>query len=210
MEAERKNILKELERLQVHFLTEAKSKENISGVPDAYFQLLPSAILHDIDKITAQGIPDGYFDELSSIVLQKVDALEENKPTPVINFQKYRRRQRTRVVNYLAKSGVAAAILISLIFSIKNLYFKNTEDPCAVNDLACIKQQDIYQYLYENTVTVPITDDESLQSSTNNNIDTNEAAATSKVVQEFTPQEATDLLSPTEEEVLLEETLHIF
>lgn len=207
MNANRNSILEELEDIGSHLLSKAKSMENISGVPCAYFERLPTEVLHKLDKVMASDVPTNYFDSLAPQILHKIDVLEADKTSPIIDFQKYRKRERSNVVRYLARSGVAAAVLISILVSIKNLYFDTVKDPCNANDLACIEKQDIYDYLYENTVTIPIQEEESvttiLPQDSNNPI-------INAVVEDITPQEAQEILSPTEEEVLLEETINIF
>ena len=208
MNTERIKILEELENIGYPILSKAKSMENITGVPDTYFQHLPHDIMLRLDKETAKDIPKGYFSTLAPQILQKIDALEAAKTTPVINFQQYRRRERSHVVRYLARSGVDAAVLLSLLISIKKIYFRSVENPCDTNDLACLEKQDIYEYLYDNTVTTPIQED--LPITPNLSQDSNNHVSNTTVVEEITPQEAQEILSPTEEEVLLEETINIF
>jgi hypothetical protein len=207
MNTKRNRILEELEDIGSPMLASAKSMENIAGVPDAYFERLPYEVMHNLDKITAIDVPTGYFESLAPQILQKIDAIDAEKVSPIIDFQKYRRRERSNVVRYLARSGIAAAVLVTLLLSIRNLYFNTIDDPCDANDLACIEKQDIYDYLYENTVSVPILEEKSVstilpQDSNNPIINT--------VNNNITPQEAQDILSPTEEEVLLDETINIF
>lgn len=129
-------------------------KEIQPEIPQNYFENFASKWLLQNEENTSLiptlpkeeiAVPSGYFDTLAETVLHKIKTEEQvQKPAKVIPMQS------NKTIKLFTRFAVAASLVGVLVWSVKNILNNRIAPPCE-DGIACLTQDEIYDYLHNNS-----------------------------------------------------------
>ncbi len=152
----RNDILDELKAISPT-LFQIKEKEILPKVPSNYFADLTEKIIAQThqkndflstipkDKIE---VPANYFNSFADNIIDKIKTEEQtNTKEKTISIQ----QPKTTIVKLFSRIAVAASVVGVLFFGIKNYNQSNTLTNNCEDGIACLTQDEIYNYMNDNS-----------------------------------------------------------
>ena len=152
----RNDILDELKAISPT-LFQVKEKEILTKVPSNYFAELTENIiaqtqqendfLSTIPKEKIE-IPTNYFNSFADNIIDKIKKEEQTiSEGKIISIQ----QPKTTIVKLFSRIAVAASVVGVLFFGIKNYNQSNTLTNNCEDGIACLTQDEIYNYMNDNS-----------------------------------------------------------
>ena len=152
----RNDILDELKAISPT-LFQVKEKETLPKIPLNYFAELTEDIiaqthqendfLSTIPKEKIE-IPTNYFNSFADNIIDKIKSEEQTiSEGKIISIQ----ASKTTIVKLFSRIAVAASVVGVLFFGIKNYNQSNTLTNNCEDGIACLTQDEIYNYMNDNS-----------------------------------------------------------
>lgn len=152
----RNDILDELKAISPT-LFQVKEKETLPKVPSNYFAELTDNIiaqtqqendfLSTIPKEKIE-VPANYFNSFADNIIDKIKTEEQTiSEEKIISIQ----QPKTTIVKLFSRIAVAASVVGVLFFGIKNYNQSNTLTNNCEDGIACLTQDEIYNYMNDNS-----------------------------------------------------------
>jgi hypothetical protein len=152
----RNDILDELKAISPT-LFQLKGKETLPKIPANYFNNFAENIIAQTqqendflstipkDKIE---VPANYFNSFADNIIDKIKSEEQTiSEGKIISIQ----ASKTTIVKLFSRIAVAASVVGVLFFGIKNYNQSNTLTNNCEDGIACLTQDEIYNYMNDNS-----------------------------------------------------------